>query len=352
MELKAMPESGVLPPPRQRTAHVVFALSPQERRLFFSGEPHLAGDVELLTLDTRRTAPEFFEAALRRTEPTVLLTAWSCPRLPEEWLAEPDCPLLYVCSVTGAVRSRIPREFIERGGLVSNWGGIASRDVAEHALLMVMGLLRGVRVWNDLLISPRSMFDMMPRLRSRPLRGKRVGLHGFGGVARELVALLRSFDVKLAAYSPGVPASFYEEFGVEPCASLEELFSRSEILVECEALNEQSRQSVTGEVLRLLPHDAVFVNVARGDIVEEEALVALAREGRLRVGLDVLRSEPADAEVLERLHPDSLISPHIAGPTWESYPLCGQQALENVERFLSGDPITNRVTLEIYDRST
>lgn len=333
--------------------HVLFVLSPAESELFFSSRPRLAGGgVREFWVDAEGHSAEEWEETLRRIRPTILVTAWSCPAIPLEWALEEDCPLRYVCSVTGGVRNRIPRVLIERGLLVTNWGSDVSRAVAEHAVLLVLALLRGLPRWGEMMEKQASMFEMMPALRSRTLNGKRVGLHGFGGVARCLVGLLRPYAVEFSAYSEGVPAGHFEEFGVRRCASLQELFAGNQIVIECEALNPRTAGSVSAEVLNLLPPDALFVNVGRGAVVDERALARLAREGRIRVGLDVFHREPLDPGSPLRNHPGILLSPHVAGPTWETYPLCGAGALKRLAAYLRGETPENRVTLEIYDRAT
>jgi len=339
--------------PHPATDHVVFILTPNEKRLFFAAEPKIRRPgVRASSLDAAGLSPRAWENALRDLRPSVLVTAWSCPPLPESWALAEDCPLRYVCSVTGSVKDRVPREMLVNGLLVSNWGVLVSPTVAEHALLMVLSLLRSAPSWPELLQRPRHAVEMMEVLRSRTLRGKRVGLHGFGAVARALVEMLRPFDVELAAYSHGVPRALMDEFGVRPCRDLAELFSHSEILIECEGLNDRTRGTVTESLLRRLPRDAVFVNVGRAAVVDETALVTLARERHLRIGLDVFHREPLPGDTPLRELPNVLLSPHVAGPVGETYPLCGAQALENLERYLNGEAPENQVTLEIYDRAT
>lgn len=354
MELtRPLPKPSVAQPVRADSEHVVFVLSPDERDLFFPNKQWLgrAGRRESW-VNAEKWPASVWEETLRDLRPTVLVTAWSCPGLPRDWGLDEECPLRYVCSITGSVKPRVPRELIERGVLVTNWGSQISDTVAEHAMLMVLALLRGLPVWPELMARSCTTFEMMPMLRSRSLRGKRVGLHGFGAVARGLVGMLRPYDVEIAAYSNGVPQGLFDEFGVRACESLPKLFSGSDVLIECEGLNEHTRGSVTEGVLRLLPDDAVFVNVGRAAVADEAALAKLAREGRLRVGLDVFQNEPLPLDSSLFGHPNVLLSPHVAGPTWETYPLCGLQAMERLACYLHGKMPDNRVTLEIYDRAT
>lgn len=294
---------------------------------------------------------ESWEKLLRALRPEVLVTCWSTPPLPEEWISALDCPLSYVCHVTGSVRGVVPRSFLERGGHVTNWGQVAGREVAEHALLLAMAALRRMPGWRRVRVTGDGM-PATAQLRTRTLYGRRVGVHGFGKVARSLLQLLKPFDVEVSAFSEGVPPAFMRAHQVRPCASLEELCACSEVLFECEALTPESRGSVNAEVLSVLPDGAVFVNVGRGQVVDESALVREAARGRLLVALDVAEAEPPQCDSPIGVLPDVILSPHIAGPTYEHYARCGEFALENIGRFLRGEPLEAEVDLDIYDRST
>jgi phosphoglycerate dehydrogenase-like enzyme len=334
--------------------HVVFALSRKEEELFFSspGSEFFPGR-PLTRLDPTRMEREEFCRRLEELQPTILVTAWSCPLLPKRWLTSSRCGLKYICSIVGSIRSRVPREVFEKGILVSNWGDLISHTVAEHGFLLVLACLRNLPLWEELVRAPRSIFEMMPLLQTRCLRGKRVGLHGLGAVARELARMLKPHQVRLSAWSQGVPRELYDQYEMRPCSGLEELFSSSDILIECEGLNERTYGSVTGELLHRLPAGAVFVNIGRGRLVADEILLAkMAREGRLRVGLDVFHHEPLPADSPLLNNPGVLLSPHIAGPTWDTYTLCGASALANIERFLRGEKPDHLVTPEVYERAT
>lgn len=340
-------------PRRLESDCIIFILSADEKALFLNGFLELGlPDVRQVWVDTAGLTAESWEEQLNQWQPTILVTAWSSPPVPLAWALQDGCPLRYVCNITGSVRHLVARELIEKGLLVTNWGTLTSWAVAEHALLLILALLRSLPLWSGFIEQPCSMFTMQPELRTRTLRGKRVGFHGFGAVARDLVSMLGPYDVTLAAHSAGVPRTLMDEFGVRPCASLSDLFSHSDVLIECESLTPRSRGSVTEAILRLLPEDSVFVNVGRGAVVEESALVRLAQEGRLRVGLDVFEREPLPADSPLRSCDRILLSPHVAGPTWENYSQCGLGALENVERYVRGEALERLVSLEVYDRAT
>jgi phosphoglycerate dehydrogenase-like enzyme len=336
-----------------RPLRIVAALRDEERKLFLAG---IAAEFEQLPaefrwLDESELKADGWAERLRALSPDVLVTAWQVPPLPETWIEAPDCPLQYVCHITGSVRRLVPRSFLVKGGRVTNWGSLAAAPVAEHALLLGLAGLRNLAAWRPFM--NRAPTDRsIEKLGTRSLFGRRVGLHGFGAIARELVSLLTPFRTTIAAYSAGVPASAMRDLGVEPCASLHELFARSDVLFGCEALTPENEGAVTASVLAALPDGAVFVNVGRGRIANEDAVLREARLGRIRVAIDVVTHEP--------ISPDSpwlevdgvLVSPHIGGPTLDLYPNFGRHALDNIRRFLNRRPLVGAVTLATYDRST
>jgi phosphoglycerate dehydrogenase-like enzyme len=152
--------------------------------------------------------------------------------------------------------------------------------------------------------------------------------------------------VQLAAYSQGVPGSLFEECQVKCAESLEELFATSDIIIECEALTARTRGSVDERLLRLLPDHAVFVNVGRGEVVEEAALIKIGLEGRLSIGLDVYEREPISAQYPLWGKKNVLLSPHIAGLTTDTLRILCEFALNNLQRYLKGEKMEAAVSLD------
>lgn len=334
---------------------VMICLDDKEREMFAAGGyfQHLAAEVIHYT--TGRCTPAEWREVLREVQPTVLVTCWRTLPLPEDYVNDPGLRLRYVCHLVGSVKSLVPRKLLERGVIVTNWGGIASVAVAEHALLLVLSALRRNPRWREGLHVPfREQPQYRIDLNTLSLSGRAVGIHGFGMIARHLVKLLQPFGVSVSAYSSGVPESFMRKHGVEPCSSLEELFSSHSVVVECEALTPLTERSVTARILNLLPEDAVFVNVARGRLVDELELARLARDGRIRVALDVYSDEPLPLPPTAALLgvKDAILSPHIGGPTSDLYPRCTALAEANLTRFFNNEPLEAKVTLQDYDRAT
>lgn len=121
-----------------RAPRLLVALSAAEKRLFFEAPlQETLRDILVLEEDGEIDEPGW-SSILRSERPDIIVTGWSTQRLPMEYLLECRDHLPYICNVTGSVRSIVPREFIEWGGMVSNWGDLASEQVAEHALLLAL----------------------------------------------------------------------------------------------------------------------------------------------------------------------------------------------------------------------
>lgn len=336
--------------PQRNSPRVLFAFTDEEHRLFFPGAAaeRIAGAVRI---DVTGLAPAAWDAVLRETAPEVLVTGWSTPALEFRHIAAGGGPVAYVCHVAGTVRHLVTRDMLAAGLKLSNWGALIAPQVAEHALLLVLACLRNLPAWPAFISAPHGL-EQRRRLETRTLYGRRVALHGFGAIARELTRLLRAFDARVAVWSEGVPEAFIREHGAEPVRSLAELAGAADVFVTCEALTAATRHSIDETVLARLPEGAVFVNVGRGAVVDEDALVRAVRTRGLRFAGDVFEREPLPVNSPIRELPGALLSPHIAGPTLDVYPACGELALANIEAHLAGLPIQGLVSVEGFDRMT
>jgi phosphoglycerate dehydrogenase-like enzyme len=333
---------------------VLVTLSDRERKLFFpDGFPELPG-ISVRYLADRELVPSIWsEKEFSHWRPEILVTGWITPPLPLTWVECSDFPVRYISHVTGSVRGLVPRKFLENGGVLTNWGDIIAPYVAEHALLLALATLRNIPAWRTAIKQSEACgVSAVDLVGTRTLYGRRVGLHGFGRIARALVKYLHLFQTEIYAFSEGVPSHVLESSGVIPCDSLRSLFAKSEVLFECEALTGKSERSVNREVLKALPDHAVFVNIGRGLVVDEAALLSEARSGRIRVALDVVAKEPmrTDSDLYQL--GTAILSPHIGGPTLDRYPECGARALKNISTYLRGGALEGIVSLEEYDRST
>lgn len=287
---------------------------------------------------------------LKEANPKILVAGWKTKPLPANACAEIAPALKYICYLPGSIRKLVPRELIEQGVTVTNWSSSISRTVAECALLLSLACMRRVAYWSHQMHDQGGWKDVKTVTQS--LFDRRVGIHGFGAVAKALLPLLRPFTDKISTYTEGVPESVFKEYGIRQETSLERLFAENDVVIELEALTPEREKIVDEKLLRSIPAGGAFVNVARGALVDEDALFRVAQEGRLQVGLDVYTVEPLPAEHPFRGCRNFVLLPHLGGPSTDRRRDAADHSLENLRRFQSGEPVLQPITLEIYDRST
>ena len=284
---------------------------------------------------------------LREVRPEVLLCAWETPPLPPEAIEH----LKYVNYLCGSIRKLVPRDLIEQGLSVTNWGSTISNTVAECSLLLILAALRRVGNWS-VAMRTEGKWKTGRHPDTLSLFGRRVGLHGLGAISRDLVKLLEPFNVELSAYSPSVPDEVFERLNVRKSASLEDLFSTSDVLVELAPGKPANHHLVGDDLLSLLPEQAVFVNLGRGMVVDEAALVRASRERSLHIALDVYEFEPLPVDSPLRTLDNITLLPHLGGPTPDRRRDCGELSLQNLENYLDDKPLINLIDLDTYDRAT
>ena len=288
-----------------------------------------------------------WHSLLREHQPEILLCAWETPPVPAAALEH----LKYVNFLCGSIRKLIPRELIEGGLQVTNWGSTVSNTVAECTLLLILASLRRVGNWS-VAMRTQGKWKQGRHPDTLSLFGRRVGLHGLGAISRDLVKLLQPFNVQISAYSPSVPDDMYKQLNVRRCDTLENLFSTSDVLVELAPGKPANHHLVGDDLLKLLPEQAVFVNLGRGMVVDEAALVRASRERGLHIALDVYETEPLPVDSDLRGLDNITLLPHLGGPTPDRRRDCGKLALQNFENYLNSSELINLIDLNTYDRAT
>ena len=204
-----------------------------------------------------------------------------------------------------------------RGIQVRPAAGANDLSVAEYVITAALMLLR--RAW---LSSDRVVAGEWPRMAmiGRELSGKRLGLVGYGAIARLTAARGAALGMTIAAYDPYLPADHPAWTGVERL-SLTALLATSDVVSLHTPLTPDTRHMIDAAALGSMTPGAILINAARGGVVDEAALCAALKVGRLAgAALDVFESEPLDAAAgaLFAGAPNLILTPHIAGVTDES----------------------------------
>jgi len=283
-------------------------------------------------------------------DPEILIAGWKTPALPKNYY-ELAPSLKYVCYLPGSIRKLVPRSAIENGLTVTSWSSSISRTISECALLLALCCMRRVRYWTE-----EMHFNggwKTPQTETQSLFERRVGLHGLGLISQKLVDLLKPFTSKIAAYSPSVPDSLYDELGVSRSESLDDLFSNNDVIIELAALTPKTVGMVTEDLLRKIPEGGAFVNVGRGAVVDEKALAQIASERPdLQVALDVYGEEPLPKDSPFRGMKNVMLLPHLGGPTIDRRRDAGDHGLENLRRYLAGENLVDPYDVAMYDRTS
>lgn len=204
-----------------------------------------------------------------------------------------------------------------RGIAVCPATGANDVAVAEYVLTAALVLLRGA--W---FATARVAAGEWPRMAliGREASGQRLGLVGFGAIARETAARARALGMVVAAYDPYLPDGHPAWNGIERLG-LDELLAASDVVSLHVPLTSETRSLIGGRALSLMKPRAVLINAARGGVVDEAALAAALRAGTLAgAALDVFETEPLDAARGARFDGirNLLLTPHVAGVTEQS----------------------------------
>lgn len=279
----------------------------------------------------------------------VLITTWHSPFLHREMLgSRPRVRLIAHCG--GEVKSRVAEEIFDQI-TVTNAAEPMAMPVAEMALALMLTLVRrvpdyagemraGVVRTNECVSSGETV------------RGRRLGLIGFGRIGRAFARLVEPLGAELFVTDPCCPGEAVVAHKGK-LVELDELLHSCSIVVLAAGLTPETRNLLDERRLGLMPDGAYLINVARGGLVDMDALLSELRKGRITAALDVtdpLEPLPPDHE-LRRL-PNVLLTPHIAAGGIEMRRAMGAVAVEEVVRFCKGAQLQNIVTRDMLATMT
>ena len=174
------------------------------------------------------------------------------------------------------------------------------------------------------------------------LHGKRVGIVGLGGNGRRIARILSAFDLEIRAtdYFPVNKPEYVKELW--SADRLEELASMSDVLILALPLNASTEKLISASVIESMPKGSYFINVARGSVVDELALIDALQKGHLRAaGVDVTDVEPLPQDSPLWEMENVMISPHVGAQSARRVDDSTRFACDNLRRFLDGKPLLN-----------
>jgi D-3-phosphoglycerate dehydrogenase len=225
----------------------------------------------------------------------------------------------------------------QRGIIVTNTPGANSVSVAELAVGMMLALAR-----NLVIADQATKAGQWPRLNGVSLENKTVGILGFGSIGKIVAKRLGGFDCNILAYDPEL-AEGPAEYGVQ-LLSQNEVVGQSDFLTLHCSLGEQNRGMVNANFLARMKPGAFLINTARGELVDENALLQALQSGHLRgAALDVFSKQPPDPDNPLLALPQVIATPHTGAHSDSATNSMGWGALINLLAVLQGNEPLNRV---------
>lgn len=330
--------------PTNSRQHIVLAVPADVREFVFPSDvrERLAalGDVEVLDRPEDWHVPGS-QAALAGAQ--VIVTGWRTGRLAEAELDRAP-HLQAIIHSAGTVRFLLPESVFERGIRVSTQAVTNARPVAEYTLgAILLALKESWRASNHYRAN-RVKVDRQQVMPTAGIANKRVGLIGASTIGRQVVELLRPFDVQVAVFDPFLDHDEAERLGVIPIGTLDELMGTSDVVSVHAPLLSSTRGMVSASHLAQMRDGTTLINTARGALIDQDALIAELESGRIDAVIDVTDPEvpPADSRLWTL--PNLFLTPHIAGTVGTELPRLGHGAVDEVERVLHGRDLKYEVT--------
>jgi phosphoglycerate dehydrogenase-like enzyme len=289
------------------------------------------------------------ELARRLLPAEVIVTIRARTEFDRALLAE--LPNLRLIAVTGTGYNQIDVEgATERGVLVCNSPGRSSQSVAELSMALLLAAMRHLPR-ADGAVRRGDWADPWGTLQGHDLAGKTLGILGLGNIGPIMARLARAFDMRVLAWSQNLTAERAAACGAE-LRPLDDLLAGSDAVSIHLRLSPRTRGLLGPERLARLRPGAVLVNTSRGEIVDEAAMVAALREGRLSAGLDVFHQEPLPVSHPLVALPNVVLAPHVGSVTEETSRRWVEGAVENVAAYAAGRPVNvvNRAALDARTR--
>ena len=229
-----------------------------------------------------------------------------------------------------------------RGLVVTNTPEVLSDATAELTILLMLGAARRASE-GERLVRTRTWRDWSPSFMvGTQVSGKRLGIVGLGRVGRVTARRARGFDMKIHYHDlQRLPSDL--EAGAIYHPTPEDLMPHCDFLAFHCVATPQTRKMLNSDRIALLPPGAIVVNASRGAVIDDEALIAALKSGKVAAaGLDVYNNEP-DIHPEYRELPNTFLMPHIGSATKETRDAMGFRALDNLDAFFAGRAPKDRV---------
>ena len=260
----------------------------------------------------------------------VCVTGWGTPVMEEEVLANAN-RLRLIAHTGGSVKPYVTDACFEREIRVVSGNTVFAESVAEGVIAYALTSLRDIPKFSDELkqgIWPEHFYN-------RGLLERKVGIVGYGMIARYVVSMLKPFHCEIKVFSRHIATAELEKHQMEK-ATLEEIFSTCDIISIHSGMTPENYHIITEELLNCMKPGTLLINTARGAIIDEVALIKVLNRKEIHAALDVYETEP-----LPPNHPlleceNALLLPHMGGPTIDRRLSVTSSVIADIHNFLEG----------------
>jgi phosphoglycerate dehydrogenase-like enzyme len=281
----------------------------------------------------RLGTPEF-AAAVKDAE---LFVGLGDPAMDDAFFAA--APRLKLIQLLSAGYDRCDVEAARRAGVpICNNGGANSTAVAEHTLMLMLAVCRRLVWQHGNVAAGRWRGNNLAQTRLYELRGRTLGIIGLGTIGKKVARLARAFGMAVQYYDL-VRLSEEAEDALEVRFRLmNEILRTSDVVSLHVPLTAASKHMIGARELRLMKPSAYLINTCRGPVVEEPALYEALRDGTIAgTGLDVFDQEPPPSDNPLFGLDNVVLTPHLAGPTWDNQVTRFRNAFDNCQRVARGE---------------
>jgi len=286
--------------------------------------------MELVVVDP--TKPEFYDAAAGA----------------EYYLGSPRhgigneffraAPKLKLVQLTSAGYDRVDLEAARKAKVpVANNGGANSVAVAEHAVMLMLAVLKKL-VYHHINVAAGTWRAAdFASVRTYEVEGKRLGIIGLGNIGKKVARRVRGFDMDVRYYDVVRLTEDQEDALGVRFALLTEILKTSDVVTLHVPLNDVTRKMISTRELAMMKKTAILVNTCRGPVVDEDALHQALTAGTIAgAGLDVMVEEPPKKNHPLLSLPNVTLTPHSAGPTWDNWARAYRNGFDNIQRVMQG----------------
>lgn len=315
----------------------IVAMQPSQVRQVYDDET-LNRMAQVLVFDRHCVDPQFIEAH-DLTAVEVLITGWGAPKLDQAFLDQAPS-LKLVLYGAGTLRGTVTDAFWQRNIRVCTARAANAVPVSEYTLAVILLSLKQFWQRQRDMRTYRSFASTMGTPPGG--YGSTVGLISLSSVGKLVQQRLASYDIHVIAYDPFQTTADVEQ------VPLDELFARSDVVSLHTPWLPKTEGLITEDLLASMKRGATFINTARGAIVDEPALIrVLSARQDLHAVLDVTYPEPPAPESLLWTLPNVTLTPHIAGSIGNECRRMGALMADELERYVTGQPLLHEVTAEL-----